>query len=80
MPRKYQTVEKIAEFLSVDASYLSGESDNEMQSLWKQHFKDSHINSQSDTPDMPKIYPNHIAGAGSGHSFNRFNFLIFNGF
>ncbi len=28
MPRKYQTVEKIAEFLSVDASYLSGESDN----------------------------------------------------
>ena len=58
----------------------SGESDNEMQSLWKQHFKDSHINSQSNTHDMPKIYPNHIAETGSSHSSSRFNLLIFNGF
>ena len=58
----------------------SGESDNKISPIRRQYFKGNHINSQSDTPDMPKIYPNHIAETGNGHSFNRFNLLIFNGF
>ena len=58
----------------------SGESDNKISPIRRQHFKDIHINSQSNTHDMPKIYPNHIAETGRGHSSDRFNFLIFNGF
>ena len=39
----------------------SGVTVNEIQPFRKQHFKGNHINSQSNTLDMPKIYPNHIA-------------------
>lgn len=38
-----------------------GELDNGMQPFRKQHFKDSHINSPFICPDMPEIYPTHIA-------------------
>ena len=51
-----------------------------MRPLRRQYFKGVHINSQSSTFDMPKTYPNHIAGTGRCHSSSRFNFLIFNGF